>query len=138
MTGRTGLYIVVLGAVLAATGCGGSGLVRVTGKLLYKGQPIPSTLVTFQPADGRRASKGVTDDRGNFTLRFSRQDAGCTRGQHTVFLRYIVSAEEEMHTIPPKAPRELQEIIARYGDPTHSPLHYEVTRGGQFFEIQLE
>ena len=71
-------------------------------------------------------------------MKFSRHESGVKLGKHTVYLRYDVSAEEETHQIPPKASRELRAVIARYGDPKTSPLHYEVTHSGQVFEITLE
>jgi len=41
----------------------------VTGRLTYKGEPVPSTTVKFCPdEEGKRPSQGVTDDQGNFTL----------------------------------------------------------------------
>jgi hypothetical protein len=126
------------GLLLVLAGCQNSPLVEAKGRLTYKGQPLPSTLVIFQPDDGKRRSTGLTDDEGNFSLRFSRQESGVLRGSHTVFLRYIVSAEEEMHQIQPKVSADLKRVIARYGDPKKSDLHYEVTRSGDVFEIDLK
>jgi hypothetical protein len=128
-----------LALVLAVTGCNSSALVTASGRLTYKGKPVPSTLVTFWPEEeGKRASTGVTDDDGNFTLQYSRTEPGVLRGKHTVFLAYHVSMEEELRKIPPKASPELKAVIARYGDLKTSPLHYEITKSGQFIEIQLE
>jgi hypothetical protein len=123
--------------LLALSGCGGP-LVKVTGRLTYKGQPVPSTDVIFQPDDGSRHSVGHTDDQGNFTLKYSRDEVGATRGAHTVFLTYYPSNEEESGTIPPKASKELKAVIKKYGDLKTSTLHYEVTKNGQFIEINLE
>ena len=124
--------------LLAVTGCGGD-LVSATGRVTYKGKPVPSTYVTFQPKEeGKRASTGLTDDDGRFTLEFSRQEKGVLRGQHTVTLRYYVSVEEELGKIPPKASRELKAVLDKYGDPKTSPLQYEIKKGGQHFEINLE
>ena len=139
MTTRHRWHLLALTLVLAAAGCGGPGLVNASGRLTYKGQPVPSTLVTFWPEEeGKRASTGVTDDDGNFTLSYSRQEPGVLVGRHTVFLDYHVSMEEELHQIPPKASKELKAVIARYGDVKKSPLRYEVKKDGQFIEIDLE
>jgi hypothetical protein len=124
-------------ALLVASGCG-SNLVKVTGRLTYKGEPVPSTNVTFFPDDGGRPSHGVTDDNGNFTLKYTRKDVGVTRGKHTVFLRYEVGNEEYLGEIPPRASKEVKEVIAKYGERDKSPLHYEVTRDGDHFDINLE
>src|SRR5262245_56834534 len=104
------LEALALLAVVAASGCG-SRLVTVTGRLTYKGQPVPSTQVTFAPDGGSRPSKGLTDDQGNFTLRYSRTEAGVSRGPCTVYLEYVVSNEEELREIPPKASGELKAVI---------------------------
>jgi hypothetical protein len=138
MNARKTLRLAALALLVAAAGCGKSRLVTVTGKLTYKGQPVPSTRVTFFPDDGGRRSTGVTDDSGNFTLRYSRTETGVTRGSHTVFLTYDMSNEEELGEIPPKASKELKQVIARYGDPKTSNLHYEVKKSGQVIDINLE
>jgi hypothetical protein len=138
MTLRLLWCLAALAFPLVAGGCGGKRLVSVSGRVTYQGRPVPSTLVTFQPADGSRPSKGVTDDDGRFTLRYSRTEAGASRGKCTAFLTYVVSNEEELHQAPPKASKELKEVIARYGDPEKSSLHYDVTKDGQVVEITLE
>src|SRR5262245_42462156 len=103
-------------ALLTLSGCGGP-LVNATARLTYKRQPVPSTLVTFWPQEeGKRMSTGITDDDGKFTLSYSRTEPGVLRGKHTVFLKYYVSAEEELGKIKPKATSELKSVIARYGD----------------------
>jgi hypothetical protein len=99
---------------------------------------VPSTRVIFQPDDGSRRSTGVTDDDGNFTLRFSRTETGVKPGKHTVSLRYEVSPEEELGKIKPKASKELRDVIAKYGNPKKSQLHYEITGSGQHIDIPLK
>src|SRR5262249_29531330 len=61
-------WLWLAGALLfAGAGCGGSDLVNASGRLTYKGQPVPSTYVTFAPQEeGKRASVGLTDSDGNF------------------------------------------------------------------------
>src|SRR5438067_515994 len=115
MNTRTRWHLPALALAVAVSGCHRSDLVTVTGKLTYKGQPVPSTYVTFQPEEeGKRASHGLTDDEGNFRLTYSRTEVGALRGRHTVFLRYRVSAEEEMHQAPPKASEQLKAVIFKY------------------------
>jgi hypothetical protein len=137
MNARTNWAWIALVLLPVVSGCGGP-LVKVTGRLTYKGQPVPSTLVTFFPDNGSRRSTGLTDDNGHFTLRYSRTEWGVSRGQHAVFVRYDVSAEEETGQIKPKASKELKAIIAKYGDPKTSGLHYEITQDGQYVEVELK
>jgi hypothetical protein len=130
--------LAALAGLVTLAGCNSSGPVPVTGRLTYKGNPVPSTMVTFIPDDGGRPSHGVTDDDGKFALKYSRNQMGVTRGGHAVFLKYDVSMDEELHKIQPKAGKELKAVIAKYSDPKTSGLHYDVTESGQFIEIRLE
>jgi hypothetical protein len=123
---------------LVASGCGEPKFVKVTGRVTYKGQPVPNTQLRFMPDNGERPSTGLTGDEGNFTVRYSKRQDGCPPGNYTVFLTYIPSNEEENHTAPSKASKELKAVIAKYGDPKTSPLHYEITKDGQVLEINLE
>jgi hypothetical protein len=124
--------------LVAVSGCGSS-LVKVTGRVTYKGEAVPSTLVTFAPDDEtKRPSHGLTDDNGNFTLNYSSTQLGALKTKYTVFLKYHPSANEDMGNSAPKASKELKAVIARYGDPKKSDLHYEVTENGQFIEIDLK
>ena len=80
-----------------------------------------------------------TNDEGNFTLQYSRTEPGVLRGTHTVFLKYYVSADEELHKIQPKASRELKGVLAgKYGDIKTSGLAFEIMQDGQFIEIELK
>ncbi len=130
-------HLLVAALLVGLSGCGGP-LVKVTGRVMYKGQPVPSTMVIFEPDEpGKRASRGITDDDGNFQLSYSRDDMGALKGHHTVVLSYHMTAQEEIHEIPPKASKEMKAVIAKYGDPKTSPLHYEITKS-QFIELDLQ
>jgi hypothetical protein len=130
----------VLGLILVAgvSGCRGDGLVHVTGRLTYKGDPVPSTEVLFFPDDGGRRSVGRTDNDGRFTLRFSNREEGVSLGKHTVCLNYYVSAEEETGKVPTKVSREVKAVLSGYRTPDKSDIHVEITRSGQFVELKLE
>jgi hypothetical protein len=135
---RRAVLVGALLAALAASGCGEPKFVKVTGRVTYKGQPVPSTQLRFLPDNGERPSTGLTGDDGNFSLKYSRHQTGAPPGGYTVFLTYIPSNEEENHTAPPKASAELKAVIAKYGDAKTSPLHYEITKDGQVIEINLD
>jgi hypothetical protein len=136
MNTRSCWFLVTAVLLGALSGCG-DGRVKVTGRVTYKGEPVPSTEVYFQPDDGSRWSLGKTDDDGRFSLRYSRLEDGATKGQYRVRLKYTPSAQEETHQIPPKASRELKEVIAKYNDAGTSPLRYDITKSSQFIEIKL-
>jgi hypothetical protein len=131
-------WLPALALLLLISGCRRSELVNATGTVTYKGQPVPSTLVAFYPADdSKRSSHGLTDDNGNFTLSNSSSESGVFLGRHTVVLKYHPSADEDMHKVPPKASKELREVIAKYSNPKTSTLKYEVTSSGQHIEVKL-
>ena len=132
-------HIAPLLALLALGGCNRSGLVNATGRLTYKGQPVPSTYVVFQPEDAtKRPSHGLTDDDGRFTLTNSKTLTGVYLGPTTVSLRYYVSVDEETGKSPPKASKEMKSVIAKYAESKTSKLHFEVKKDGDFFDIVLE
>jgi hypothetical protein len=131
--------VTALGLLVAINGCNKSGLVSASGRVTYKGQGVPATLVVFQPQEeGKRASRGLTDDDGNFKLSNSREETGVLIGKHTVTLKYHPGSDEALGKTKPKASKELQKVIAGFSDLKTSNLKYEVTTNGQFFEIKLE
>lgn len=69
---------------------------KVNGKVTLDGMPLPSVMVTFSPADGRRESFAITSSSGDYELRYSSQMRGAEIGQHEV----RVSPEG----VEPKAP----------------------------------
>src|SRR5262249_30720877 len=100
------------------------------------GSFMPSNGIPPTTAQGGFVAPATfTDDDGHFKLLFSRTEEGVLRGQHTVFLKYYVGVDEELHKIPSKVSKELKAIIAKYGDLKTSRLHYEVSKNGQFFDI---
>lgn len=135
----SGRLLGLLLLVPLVSGCG-NGLYEATGRLTYKGQPVPSTYVYFKPEEeGKRFSTGLTDDAGNFKLRFSTTESGVYPGKHTVYLQYYVDVDEELGRIKPKIPADLKKLLAnKYGSADKSPLKYEVSKGGQSFDIAIE
>jgi hypothetical protein len=115
----------------------GPRLVKVTGRLTYKGEPIPNTDVKFIPEDGGRPSHGLTNKDGEFTLKFTRTEFGVTPGRHTVILTYDAVAEEQLPK-EERVPSALRAAIARYGDVTKSELHFDVKEDDQVIPIALE
>jgi hypothetical protein len=134
---NTAKTVLGLAVLLFVSGCGGD-LIEVTGKLTHRGQPVPSTRVTFLPEDGSRKSSAVTNDDGTFRLKYSRTQLGVMRGPHTVCLSYVVSNDEDLGKKPPKVSRELKAVIGRYADPKKSSLHVEVIKNGQVVDLDLQ
>jgi hypothetical protein len=87
---RAALVVVAIVAV-ASPGCnsrtaGYPPLGKVTGVVTRAGQPLAGLTVLFQPIAGGRASVGVTDTAGRYTLRYTEVADGAMVGDHTVTL----------------------------------------------------
>jgi len=84
---RLSLLLVLLaaGLVLGTAGCGSDELpvAHVEGKVSYKGTPLKSGGVMFQPVKGPVA-KGSIETDGTFVLSTYRQGDGATIGTHKV------------------------------------------------------
>lgn len=64
---------VLMSVVVAIVGCGrtDSGMIKVTGEVLYNGELVDGATVSFVPVDissGAEAAAGMTDARGVFTV----------------------------------------------------------------------
>jgi hypothetical protein len=75
-------------AAALATGCGGSRLAPVSGKITLDNKPLPKARITFQPTDGLNpgvGSSGVADDNGEYTLQpVDGKGSGALVGKHRV------------------------------------------------------
>jgi hypothetical protein len=130
-------FLPALGLLLVAGGCSRSDLVHASGRLTYKGKPVPNVWVKFHPDDkGKRPSQGITDEDGKFQLSNSRAETGVFLGKHSVSLKYRAAADEEPQRA--SASQEMKNAVASYGDPATSGLHYEITRSGQQVNIELQ
>lgn len=80
--------IISLFVVLLMTGCGGSDapeLGSVSGLVTLDGKPLADAQIRFQPTSGR-SSEAVTDENGNYTLRYTAEENGALPGEHQVFI----------------------------------------------------
>ena len=74
----------VVGCVVLA-GCSGSGKIgKVTGKVTLDGQPLPNATVDFVPVAGGRPSTAVTDENGEYELKYTVKEDGAEVGEHRV------------------------------------------------------
>jgi hypothetical protein len=84
---------------------------KVTGKVTYKGQPLPKAGITFEPANPQgRFANGYVED-GNFTLTTLTPGDGALPGDYKVI---IVSSD-----LDTKALAEKTGGIFHQGDPEH-------------------
>ena len=122
---------VVLGAVLAAAGCGDpSGIpktVQVKGKVMLGGEPLTSGMVSYIPAEGStskfRAGGGIGSD-GTYTLTTGSatgQKPGAVPGKYKVIIN---TNTPPMGTDAPPKPVAIDPV---YNDEARTPLSVEVS-----------
>ena len=80
--------------LLAMSGCtgGSSNIASVTGTVTINGEPINYASVTFMPTEGR-ASVGLTDSEGVYTLNYVIGEKGALIGEHKVYVTTRVVKE---------------------------------------------
>lgn len=106
---------------LLLIGCGSSGpkVVKVSGTLTYKGNPVPGVQLDFTPKDGQRPSWGETDEQGRFTLEYDDRNKGAVTGTHKVSVRLKLQTtkerEAEMLGKPLPVSKERAALAAKYG-----------------------
>lgn len=90
------LQLRFLNLVVAAllVGCSGNAvkypeLAPVTGTVTLDGKPLEAATITFVPTMGR-ASSGLTDTAGHYTLSYTKTLAGATLGPHRVMIKKMV------------------------------------------------
>ncbi len=96
LTKRIALYRALRFPMLASVllgsciGCGASGsgtmpsLVPVTGKVTFKGQPLTTGTVRFEPEDYGRPATGKLQPDGTFALTTLKEGDGVVPGHHRV------------------------------------------------------
>lgn len=92
---RSWLMLLALGA-LSATGCSGSNLVEVTGKVTYKGEPVTSGTISFIAAD-KPAAYGDLQPDGTFALHTENPGDGATPGAYRVI---VVAMQDQGGLLP--------------------------------------
>ena len=154
---RFGLLVVLA----LAAGCGGQG--KVTGRVLYDGQPLPGGRVTFRPADDRQNTvTALIDENGNYEaqlpvgqVRIAVDNRELERPADRVPQAPALppglkvpavpnappgapAAPPPREGAPPARPGRYVEIPERFYDVDSSGLTYTVTRGEQSHDIDLK
>jgi hypothetical protein len=111
-------------SVVLPIGCTSKGqpaaphLVPVSGRVVYKGKPVPMVAVAFLPDESKGSqgfqASGATKADGTFTLQTHPHGPGAAPGRYTVTL-----ASEARGQFPEK-----------YGDFSQSPLKVEIKEQG--------
>ena len=130
--------------LIAAAGCGAEPgpkskiekVVPVSGKLTYQGKPLEFFQVSFLPSDGRRASVGVTDADGKFTMGTNTIGDGAPPGSVKVAVVFVgppstdLPGQEKVIEDPTLLPQPKIKIPAKYNNPETSGLNQNVPDAG--------
>lgn len=83
---RTASFLAALVIVAGIAGCGDSGpqLAPATGKVMYKGKPVPFGSVQFQPIEGGQFARGDIQPDGTFELNTTGAGEGAVVGKNRV------------------------------------------------------
>ena len=138
---------------LSSSGCGGSEkVVPVSGTVTRNGQPVPGLVVSFVPetATETGVSIGETDENGKYSLTVVKTGrSGAVVGTHKVWVSrprepYVEPSEKDetkkqrtKAAAAAKAPADLADILAKYGNLDKSPLKAEV-KGGDPIDLKLD
>jgi hypothetical protein len=131
-------------ALVLVAGCGGAFTAPVSGKVTYKGNPLPGGIVTFIHPDGR-VGYGTIHEDGTYAI-------PATPGGD---IRCIVQTTKPIVPPPQKVVARLSGGVARagrnvypagpyvpipekYGDPQTSGLSYTIHHGSNTIDIPLE
>ena len=108
--------------ILLAGGCSKEdrGTVPVSGKVTYQGQPIEGAVVTFASTGTGTPGAGLTTADGTYKLDVK---PGSYAAIVTKF-EVPTATQEPVGDVPPK-----QLLPAKYGNPTESPLRFDVKKG---------
>jgi hypothetical protein len=140
---RLYFFVGLLSVVLAA-GCGGAKTAAVSGRVTFKGKPVPKANVSFIPAEGAgRAAAGFTDESGRYTLGTMSTNDGAAPG------KYRISIIARGPDRPPKPgetgsgmPGEMMPgdpaIPVKYFTAESSGLTFEVKRGSNRCDLDLK
>jgi len=119
-----------------ACGKGGPEMAKVTGKVTYKGQPVPKGTITFAAIDknGRNATGAIQPD-GSYTLQTEDPGDGAQLGEYNVAI--AARDEEILDYTPPKPIPPKRLVPEKYERPQTSGLTKKVERGTNKFDFDL-
>jgi hypothetical protein len=114
---------------------------EVSGKVMFKGKPLPGGMVTFVAAKGGMASPGVIDENGNYKV-----EAPIGEVKIQVDNRPLEKKKGPTGPILKRPDSEgptamkgtYVPIPDKYYDADQTPLTYTVKSGSQTFEINLD
>jgi hypothetical protein len=99
MSSERNLFICfVLFCALEIAGCSRGDrpeLTEVQGIVTLDGKPLPRATVIFQPMNGGRSSRGLTDSQGKYRLLYLRDIEGAILGSHKVTITTVTEDDRK-------------------------------------------
>jgi hypothetical protein len=89
------------------------------------GKPLARVIVIFHPAVGAREAMGVTTDKGEYFLRYIRDDLGTAVGTNSVRITKQQNNDPSSETVPAKYNR--QTTLKREIKPGDNEINFELT-----------
>jgi hypothetical protein len=126
---RTGSFTLAAASLLLVAGCGGPG--TLTGKITFKGQPMPGGMVSVYDGSFARRDGQIQND-GTYTVR------NITPGPVKIGVRSVIGHpifHPEDHENPFGPYRH---IPMKYSDPDRSGFATEIKSGKQEYEIEIK
>ena len=135
--------LMTCGLAVGFSGCGGGGsdtpdLGDVNGTVTLDGKAAPNLTVTFQPTEGRPSS-GVTNESGEYTLKYSPSETGAKVGEHLVTISSN-PPEQDGDCCEPPAEDFVDPIPPKYNTDAanNSEMKKTVEAGSNTFDFPLK
>jgi hypothetical protein len=137
---RLGLVVAVLGLFIGC-GPGGPELGRVTGKVTLDGKPVPNAMITYYPQFAGSTSYGVTDQDGNYKMKYTDSDEGAMVGKFHVGIQTKRMTREDMPD--GMKPEEFNKLASSFVElpkkyKNKEAIEVEVKRGSNTIDLTLE
>jgi len=143
--------LVTLPVVFTLAGCGKSeygATARVSGKVTYKGKPVPNMLINFMPVGAKegRPSWGTIDGSGNYKMDEEGDLKGVIMGHHKVYITAPATtidggtskaSKKAIAEAAGLTPEEFLELRNKYGS-EDTKYEVDVTTDPQVIDIKLE
>lgn len=134
--------------VICLVGCGGASseetieVYPVKGTVTVDGKTLPFVTVAFLPKPGTKGLGGysVTDNSGNFTLKYRDDRDGVPEGTYSVLFSRLVQPDgspipQDQTAADVAAVNSLPE---KYNDPNETPVTASVTKSNEPFQFELK
>ncbi len=136
----------VCGLQLMLLGCGSSPshppLVKATGTVTWKGNPLPGATVQFIPSGDTKGGGATakTNDQGLFALKYKTGAEGIPAGTYKVVIsrRLLPDGTEPKEDLPPIENPAKETLPASYSSPELSKLTAQVDASGKALNFDLK